>query len=383
MNFSFCIIARNEEKTLPRLIASLKSFQEQGGAVVLVDTGSTDYTVQLAREAGFLVEEVGERFLSTINGSLAQEINDRFVISHEGQIVQEGERYFDFAAARNYAASLCPTDMVSCIDCDEEITVMDLEKINQLIEAGYTQFEYSFVFAHRDDGSSALEFTQSKFYDRRTIQWVGMVHEVLEGNGKRIFLEQDTFKIEHWQNHETNRHSYLTGLAVDCYLHPEKDRNSHYFARELFWADKPYSALREFQRHVDMNKWPAERAQSLIFIGDICGQLNKPAEQMMAYSEAFMTDSTRREALIKLARFYQHNNNPLAANAYAEAALTIPWHAFYANNKNHYEHEPHEILYWAKGWLGDIEGAKEHIQQALAYQPENPAYLSDLHTYYS
>lgn len=48
-------------------------------------------------------------------------------------------------------------------------------------------------------------------------------------------LGEEIFKLEHWQNPETNRGGYLKGLAVDCFQHQEKDRNSHYFSREMFW----------------------------------------------------------------------------------------------------------------------------------------------------
>jgi len=380
MNFSFCAIARNEEKTLPRMIESLKEFQSRGGIVVLVDTGSTDNTAALAREAGYIVEEVGDRFRSVVTKELADQINAQFIVENEGTCIKEGETYFDFASARNYAASLCPTDMVSSIDCDEVVSKINYEQIETYIHEGYTQFEYNFVFSHREDGSPAMEFTQSKFFDRRVIQWDGIVHEVLQGNGKIKYL--DCFQLDHYQNFETNRHSYLTGLAVDCFLHPEKDRNSHYFARELLWNGQNMSALKEFQRHVTMNKWPAEKAQSLIFIGDIYGQLNDPVNQVAAYSSAFMIDSTRRAPLMKLAYFYKANNNHQAASCYATAALEIPWHGFYANHKEDYEDGPHAVLYWAKGWLGDIESAKHHLQKALSYQPNKKNYLEDRKYYF-
>jgi glycosyltransferase involved in cell wall biosynthesis len=49
-HFSVALIARNEEKTLPRLIESLSEFQRFGGEILLLDTGSTDNTVQVAKD---------------------------------------------------------------------------------------------------------------------------------------------------------------------------------------------------------------------------------------------------------------------------------------------------------------------------------------------
>src|SRR6267142_1639782 len=77
---------------------------------------------------------------------------------------------------------------------------------------------------------------------------------------KTIRLPESQIKLEHWQNQETNRSGYLTGLALDCFLNPDNDRNSHYFARDLMWSGRYRSAIREFDRHIAMNKWEAERA---------------------------------------------------------------------------------------------------------------------------
>lgn len=125
MNFSIVLICRNESRTIPRLLASLVEFQKRGGKVILVDTGSTDNSAEVARGFGVEVHEVGERFLFTIDKALAKEINERFVFGEEERLVKEGDRLFDYSKARNFAASLAPTDMVAMPDCDEEYTRLD------------------------------------------------------------------------------------------------------------------------------------------------------------------------------------------------------------------------------------------------------------------
>ena len=52
MNFSIVLIAKNESKTLPRLIGSLSEFQKRGGNILLLDTGSTDDTAQTIVKTG-------------------------------------------------------------------------------------------------------------------------------------------------------------------------------------------------------------------------------------------------------------------------------------------------------------------------------------------
>lgn len=378
--WSTVVIARNEEKTLPRLLASLNEFKARGGTVVVLDTGSTDRTVAVATELGALVSEVGDKFRHEIDQDLADKINERFVVE-EAPIVKAGDHYFHFADARNMAASLAPCDMISMADADEAFTKLDIDGINAIIGAGKTQFEYNFIFAHNADGSPAVQFTQSKFYDRRSLHWNNAVHEVLAGEGNRHFLGQELFKLEHWQV-PGDRHSYLTGLAVDCFQRQEDDRNSHYFARELFWSGRYKSAKKEFERHVAMNRWAAERAESQIYIGDCLGHLGLPLDQVEAYQKAYNMDGGRRKALLKLAQAYKFWNDPQRTAVYAAAALQIPLNGYYANDMREYTVLPHELLYWAKGWMGDIAGAREHITKCLEHEPYNPQYTRDTKYYF-
>jgi glycosyltransferase involved in cell wall biosynthesis len=382
-NFSVCLIVKNEGKVIKRMLDSLASFRERGGEVCILDTGSTDDTLQIARSYGCIIKEAGEKYCHIIDKKTADEINNHFIIDNEGSIVSEGDKFFHFSDARNEVALMASNDWICCIDADEVFTNMDIDYINEVIsnpELG--NLEYQFIFSHDQWGNPAVQFVQSKFYNRTKITWKGMVHECISGTGDRLYITPDKFLIEHWQNHETGRHTYLKGLAVDCFLHPNSDRNSHYFARELFWVGKYKSAIKEFERHISMNKWVAEKAQSSIFIGDCYGALGNPEKQLEYYNKAFYIDSSRREPLLKIARFYLHNKNYKAAICYAKASMELEWVDFYANHKEHYTTEPHEILYQSYGWIGKIEEAKNHIIEAIRYQPNNPVYLRDFKYYF-
>jgi len=383
--FDIVLITKDEETTLPRLLDSLKEFKERGGAVNILDTGSKDSTVKIARDWGCKVKEVGTRYLHTIDKELADKINERFVVDGEKSIVKEGDRYFDFANARNEAAFIGDNLWQSFVDADEVLTKLDIDKINDIIsDPNLAHLEYEFIFSHNQWGGPAIQFVQSKFFNREKIKWQNLVHEIIvptNGGGNKRYLPPDIFLLEHWQQ-PGDRHSYLIGLAVDCYSHQDSDRNSHYFARELFFNDRPKSAIKEFLRHCSMKRWPAEHAQSLIFIGDAYGQLNDPTKQAAAYSQAFYIDNSRREPLIKLAQFFLHNQNYKSAICYAKAAMEIPWTPFYANDKACYEHLPHEILYKSYGWIGNIPEAQKHLLKALGYIPYNPEYLRDTKYYF-
>lgn len=385
-NFTITLIARNEAKTLPHLIASLKEFQDVGGEILLLDTGSTDETRMIAVQLGCRVVPVDDMFLTTVDDSLASKINDHFVINEEEPVLQEGDKLFDFASARNYIANQAKTDWIWMPDCDEAFTKFDLNTIEEVIsDEGINRLEYEFIFSHDAEGNPAIRFMHSKMYRKSQLEWKGVVHEVLancEGviPGRSRYLTQDKVLLEHYQNVETNRSGYLRGLAFDCYLNPDSDRNSHYFAREMLWTGRTCSAIKEFERHIAMKKWPTEASQSMIFIGDAVKRLGKDPVEW--YQKAYNLEAGRREPLIRLAEYYFELKDYQKVVAYMEMALTIPRSNFYADSQEHYTYRPHELLYVSYWYLGNKEKSKEHYDIAARYRPNDYKILNDRQFYY-
>lgn len=387
LKFSIVLIAKDEEKTLPRLLGSLAEFQVSGGEVVVLDTGSTDGTVNEAYVRGCVIHEVGDKFLRTVDEVYAVSINEKFCIGGESSVVHGGDRYFDYSAARNHAASLASNDFVWMPDCDEVFTAFDLEAIDRLLVTRtgdrtlVARLEYNFVYCHDQFGTAAIKFLHSKAYDRRAFEWVGVIHEVLrpigDGPHSTALISEGWVKLEHYQDVTRDRSGYLRGLALDCYEHPYNDRNAHYLGRELLWSGRPKSAINVLVKHIGMRKWPAEAAQSMVFIGDAGLALGRVEDAKVAWHRAFVMDGSRREALMRLATQSWKDGDAQRTAAYCAAALTIPWSAYYANDVADYTQRPHEMLYWALHNLGDSEGAASHWRAAAEYQPLNPKYIHD------
>lgn len=384
--FTVALIARNEEKTLPRLLKSLSEFISKGGKVLLLDTGSTDGTISVAKQLGCEVVAVGDKFLITIDEELANEINERFVWNDESPVVKTGEKLFDFASARNYIANLANTDWIWMPDCDESFTNLNLYEVEKAIQnKDISRLEYEFIFSHDIHGQPAIRFMHSKMYRKSQLEWKGIIHEILcpktiNSQCGRSYLPENLVLLEHYQNAETNRSGYLKGLAVDCYMHPESDRNSHYFAREMLWTNHPKSAIKEFERHIAMNKWPTEASQSMIFIGDAKKQLQEDPTE--AYEKAFTMEPNRREPLIRLAEYYASKDNHEKVIEYMEKALTIPRGNFYADFQEHYTYRPHELLYKAYWYAGNFAKSKENYDITAGYKPHDTGVLFDRRFYY-
>jgi glycosyltransferase involved in cell wall biosynthesis len=189
--FSVVVIAKNEEKTLPRLLESVKGVDE----VVICDTGSTDNTIEVAKKYGAKVVE-GD-FREKIDKEMADTINALARENGEPDIVKEGELAFNFAKARNFAASQAKNDIIFMPDADE-IVDWDLEEVGRLWN-DTDRLEYNFIFAWDKDGKPLIQFLHSKFYDRRKYAWFRVIHEVLLPIGtkewERFFNELKSVKI--------------------------------------------------------------------------------------------------------------------------------------------------------------------------------------------
>ena len=379
--FSVTVIAKNEAVSLPNLLKSLEEFKQEGGEFILVDTGSTDDTVKIARDWGAKVIEVGAKFIHAIDEETAQKINEKFVVREEEPIVKAGDSYFDFGEARDFAMMQATNDWVLCPGCDEVFKTLNIEGIHSLIAEGNTQLRTDYIYSLNDDGTPKMRFYRDAYlFDRRIWKWVGCIHETVTAppDAKWINMPTEIMLVEHHQLPQNDRQKRdVTGLAISCFSDPTNDRNAHYFARQLMFMGRFKSAVRQFINHSDRQAWDLERGQSLTFIGDCYHYLGDDDEALRWYNESFRFCSARRAPLMAAAELCFNKKDFQRAAAYASAALTVPYISFYANDMAHYSDRPHKILYTSLWWLGDKKGAEEHWKKAMALSPNNPLYRDE------
>ncbi len=368
--FSIVVIARDEARSLARLLGSLDPFMGRGGEVLVVDTGSTDRTVDVARRHGCRVHAAGTRFDSRLTEAEAAAIDRHFARAGEGPLVRSGTRLFDFADARECAGTLAAHEHVLQLDASDEVRALDVDALDARLNAEpVDRLEYGLRLG-------GVTLRVARFYDRRLYRWRGRVHEGLYGRAgpgaptpARVPCSESELLVEHHKDEDKPR-NYLAGLALDVLAHPAEPRWKHYLGRELFYHRWHRSALAVLAEHVSMTAaWPAERGQSLCFMGECLEALDEFDEAVSRYVLASEVDPTRREPLLRLAALCCRRGEFERAVAHASRALTVPRTSAFPELDANYTWLPHSILYWSLFWLGRREDARHHWDTCLRLAP--------------
>lgn len=159
-SISLCMIVRDEEKNLPRCLDSVKGLFDE---IIVVDTGSKDKTIEIAKSYGAKVIE--------------REWRD------------------DFAWARNEGIKIAKSDFIMWLDADDTLRQEDHNKIKRIINklehiAAYTQTKNT-INGKEVDANSLPRI----FKNHRGIKFFGEIHEdiVLPPNRKILITDIPVF----------------------------------------------------------------------------------------------------------------------------------------------------------------------------------------------
>ena len=153
MKISAAIITYNEERNIARCIESLRCCDE----IVVIDSGSTDRTVELATKLGARVLDVAWR---------------------------------GYAGQKNHASECCQNDWVLSLDADEALSEALEAEIWQIKKNGPEYDAYTMPRLAQYLGRWILHSgwhpdRKVRLFDRRRAKWVGnFVHESVVSGGR-------------------------------------------------------------------------------------------------------------------------------------------------------------------------------------------------------
>ena len=192
---SVCVIAKNEE---PNIENCLKPLRKYDWEIILVDTGSTDKT-----------KEIAERYANKV-------LN--FVWCD------------DFSAARNYSIEQASYDTILVIDSDEYLSEIDIDVILHLVKQNPTSVGLLSRKNHYQMNGTDSVYVDlvERLFSRKYYHYEGIIHEQvrLREPGRYSY---ETYQIPLALNHSgyTGDEEILRGKALRNISLLEKDLETH------------------------------------------------------------------------------------------------------------------------------------------------------------
>ena len=285
MTVAVYTIARNEAAHIERWADSARDADIR----LVLDTGSTDGTPQLAADAGCIVHP------ATIDP-------------------------WRFDTARNLALDLIPLDARWCITLDaDEILAPGWRDALEAVPADATRVRYRYIWSWQDDGTPGVEFTADRIHRRHGYRWQYPCHEHLTAAGPEMYADAPGMEIHHHPDHTKPRSTYLPLLELGAREHPDSDRMAFYYGRELYYHGRWAEARAELWRylHLPTAGWGPERSHALRMIA----AMDTHPEPWLLRACAEAPD--RREPWAALAEHYAACGMTRQAAAAADRALSI------------------------------------------------------------
>ncbi|WP_310225200.1 glycosyltransferase [Paenibacillus qinlingensis] len=336
------MIVKNEENALPACLKSVAGIPDE---IIIVDTGSTDRTKELA-------------------ATFTDKIYDFQWIDH-------------FAAARNFAFSKATKDYILWLDADDVVLERDrrlfldlIRTMNPLVDR--VTMPYNLGFDANGNVSTSLRRNRLVRRDRH-FQWIGPVHEYLAASGS--FLDSDV-AITHKKDKEyTDRNLRIYRKRLE---QGEKfgERDLFYFANELRDHAQYEEATTYYLEFLATNGWVEDKINATLNLADCYAHLNDRDAQMMSLLRAFELDQPRAVTCCRIgAIFINERSYEQAVYWYEKAYQTPGKDSIALTDHSAWTWLPHIQLCLCYDRLGDVNKAKQHNDIAYSYHPTHPAIL--------
>ena len=345
MKIAVYAISKNEEQFVKRFCESA----ELADHILIADTGSTDGTVETAKECGAAVVSIS---------------------------IQP----WRFDKARDAALALLPADIDVCISLDLDEVLMPgwREEIERLWTPETTRMSYRFDWGH------GKIFYSTKLHSRKGYHWHHPCHEYIRPDTRttEVFAYSEMLLIKHLPDETKSRGQYMDLLEMSVKEDPYCPRNAFYYARELTYYCKWTEAIEALKKYLNMPEanWQNERSYAMRLLGNCEEALGR--DGMYWYRMAVSEDPSVRETWCELASAaYRKGLWEECFGAASNALLLKEPTYVYTMDAANWGAKPHDLKAIAAFRLGFKEEAIKQGELALQLEPNDERLKQNLEFY--
>jgi len=226
-SISLCMIIKDEEQNIRRCLSSVADVVDE---IIVVDTGSSDNTCQIAREFGAKIQS----FCWNEN----------------------------FSDARNASLELASGDWILFLDADEELAKESKEALRNLVTDDSVEGYFIKVINYiGNEGwiETCPDLIFRLFRNRRDYRFRGAIHEqiadvILEKNNTAAYKIAEEIVVVHYGyldrqiNEKNKKERNLKIIERELAQKPENKLLRYHYGVELFRAERYAEAARELTR---------------------------------------------------------------------------------------------------------------------------------------
>lgn len=297
ISLSICMIVKNEEDVLSRCLECAKKIADE---IIIVDTGSTDNTKEIAKK-----------------------YTDKVY-------------YFkwcdDFSKARNFSFSKATKDYIMWLDADDIILEEDITKLielkkelslKKLQSIDMVMLKYNML--NNENSTPSLSYYRERIFKREhNYKWISPIHEVIPPDGNYIYKD---IAITHKKMHPSDPKRNITIFEKMIKRGDKLDaRQKFYYARELFYQKEYKKSLEYYEKFLtDKEAWIENIISACIDICTIYEILNNSEKSIIYLLKTFEYDFPRAEVCCKLGEYFiKKERYDIAIYWYKEALSKKP-----------------------------------------------------------
>ncbi|MGN0807695.1 MAG: glycosyltransferase [Candidatus Coproplasma sp.] len=336
------MIVKDEERTLSRALSGIASVADE---IIIVDTGSTDKSVEIAKQ-----------------------FTDK---------VFNFDWCDDFSAARNYSFDKATCDYIMWLDADDVVT----DKNAQIIKAlkatdGFDVAFLKYACAFDKDGNPTFIYFRERIFRRSLgLKWEGAVHEAIAPAGKIIYSDACIFhKKEKSNSPMRNLRIYQKKIASGVAL---SAREQFYYGRELYYNNFTYECIAVLQNFLHSDGWAENKVEASRMLYRALLSMGRREEALATLTGGFLFSFPHAEDCCILASHFEETGDTTSAIFWYECALSTPEKLKNGGfcNVDYAGYIPAINLCVLYDKLGNFEKAEEYNELAGKFKPNDKSYL--------